>query len=421
MRLYWHSTVPWSPSSYSVLTARTVPQIVRAGHDVTIGVWYGLSGQPMPWTIQGQNGDKPKTVTILPHHQVGGNTYGEAMLLENYRWSKADVCITVCDVFVFPPHVTGKTNFAPWLPIDIDPAPEGIIKALEPAIYPMVYSKWGAEVLAKAGVKAHYIPCGIPTGTFKPGDKLKARDQFVVGRDYDFLVTMVAANKDGSDRKGFSEALQGFAKFLERHDNAILYVHTDWGGPIKIANIAQRLGIERNIIQPDQYALINGMLDERYMANVYQASDVLLNPCKSEGFGLPLVEAQACGCPIAATDFATTDELLFSGWRLDGQLDWYAGAESWRKRVYVDSIADALEEAYRERNNHKLQRKAANGAKRFDNETVFNHYWQPALAEIERLIDGGKRVYAATDFDMVPIQGYGRPADRVVPETDRGA
>lgn len=422
MRIYWHSTVPWSPSSYSVLTARTVPSIVRAGHDVTIGVWYGLNGQPMPWAIHGANGSEPKTVTILPHHQVGGNTYGENVLIENYQYAKADVCMTVCDVFVFPPHITSKTNFTPWLPIDIDPAPDGIVKALEPAIYPMVYSKWGVEVLEKAGITAHYVPCGVPTATFAPGDKAQAREQFSVGRDYDFLVTIVAANKSGDDRKGFVEALQGFAKFLEKRPDSMLYVHTDWGGPIKIANIAQRLGIEQNIIQPDQYGYIMGMLNERYMANVYRASDLLLNPCKSEGFGLPLVEAQLCGCPIAATDFATTDELLFGGWKIDGQLDWYAGAESWRKRVYVDSVADVLEEAYRSRDNIKLQRKAHNGAMRFDIDTVFNHYWKPALADIQRLLDGGKKVYDfAQSVGVVPVQRFGGAADRIIPEADHAA
>lgn len=386
MNIYVHSTAPYSNSSYSILVARTIPQMVKDGHTVTLGTWYGLAGAPMPWQIVDKNGGEPKTVQILPHHQVSGNVYGEALLVDNYKFSKADVCITVCDVFVFPPQVTGKTNFAPWLPIDTDPVPDGVIEALKPAIYPMVYSKWGVEMLAQAGVKAHYVPCSAPADVFTPGDKAAARATFTPGRDYDFLVTMVAANKDGSDRKGFSEALQGFAKFLEKHPNAIFYIHTDWGGPVKIANIAQRLGIEKNIVQPNQYAYINGMLNEAYMANVYRASDVLLNPCKSEGFGLPIVEAQLCGCPVAATDFATTDELLFAGWKIDGQLDWYIGAEAWRKRVYVDSVADALEEAYQNKDNEKLRQKARNGAIRYDNQTVFNQYWRPALKDIERLV-----------------------------------
>lgn len=419
MKIYWHSTVPWSPSSYSVLTARTVPAIVHDGHDVTIGVWYGLSGQPLPWRIPGQNGDGDKVVTVLPHHQVGGNTYGEAMLFENYRHVGADVCITVCDVFVFPPQITGKTVFCPWLPVDIDPAPDGIIQALSTAAYPMVYSQWGVDVLARAGIKAHCVPCSAPANVFTPGDKMEARGRFSPTRDYDFLVTMVAANKSGDDRKGFAEALQGFAKFAEKRPNSVLYLHTDWGGPVKVGHIARRLGIERNVIQPDQYALINGMLTEHYMANVYRASDVLLNPCKAEGFGLPIVEAQMCGCPVAATDFATTDELLFAGWRLSGQKDWYIGADSWRLRVHVDSIVEALEEAYQNRDNDKLRKKARNGAMRYDNNTVFNQFWRPALADMERIVSGGKRVYDfAQSFDMVPIQKFSGVADRTVPAED---
>lgn len=407
MNIYWHSTAVWSPSSYSVLTARTIPSIVRAGHNVTLGTWYGLSGAPMPWQIVDKNGNgngQPKTVTILPHHQVGGNTYGEALLVDNYKYCKANVCIAVCDVFVFPTQVTRQTNFAPWFPIDTDPVPDGVLQALQPAIYPMVYSKWGKELLEQAGVKAHYVPCSAPADVFVPGDKTEARKLFTVGRDYDFLVTMVAANKDGSDRKGFSQAMQGFAKFLEKHPDSILYIHTDWGGPIRIANIARRLGIEKNIIQPDQYAYINGMLNEKYMVNVYQASDVLLNPCKAEGFGLPIVEAQMCGCPVAATDFATTNEILFGGWKIAGQLEWYAGAESWRKIVYVDSVADCLEEAYQNRDNDKLRQKCRNGVTRYDNQTVFNQYWKPALAEIESIVTDGKKVYDfAKSFDLVTV------------------
>lgn len=419
MKIYIHATAPWSPSSYSVLTARTVPNIVRAGHDVTIGVWYGLSGQPLPWTIDGENGDK-KTVTVLPHHQVGGNMYGEAMLYQNYKYSQADICITICDVFVFPPAVTGKTVFCPWLPVDIDPAPDGILNALSAAVYPMVYSQWGTNVLKAAGVDAHYVPCSAPANTFKPGDKAAAREMLMPGKKCDFLVTMVAANKSGDDRKGFGEALQGFAKFVETHPDSLLYVHTDWGGPIRIGNIARRLGIEKHLIQPDQYALINGMLSEEYMANVYRASDVLLNPCKSEGFGLPLVEAQMCGCPIAATDFATTDELMFAGWKLPGQLDWYIGAESWRMRVHIDGIVAALEDAYAERNNERLRRRAHNGAIRYDNKLVFKDYWKPALADIEKIIQKGKKVYDfAKSFSVVPVQGRGWPADRLVPQTDQ--
>lgn len=382
MKILWHSTAPFSPSSYSVLTNRTVPSIVRAGHSVVLSTWYGLQGQPLPWQIMSEDNKKPVgTVTMLPH--IGGDDYGAGMLRQHYEFSRADVLITCSDVWVFPQRATVGIPFAPWLPVDHDPAPAAIVDALKDAIYPMCYSKWGTELLQSSGIDAHHVPCSAPVKTFTPGDKKLAREKFELNKEYEFLVTMVAANKDPSDRKGFSEALRGFAKFAETHGDAVLYVHSNWSGPIHIGEMARSLGIADRVIQPDQYAYNLGMLDEQYIANVYRASDVLLNPAKSEGFGLGLVEAQMCGCPVISTGFSTTDELLFAGWKLDGQLDWSMGAESWRKRVYVNEVAGALEIAYQERDSKKLKIKAVSGAAYYDNKRVFYRYWKPALKAIE--------------------------------------
>jgi glycosyltransferase involved in cell wall biosynthesis len=230
------------------------------------------------------------------------------------------------------------------------------------------------------------VPCGASTKVFKPGDKLKARARFGLPERCDFLATMVAANKDPQDRKGFSEALVGFAKFIETRPDAFLYLHTNWSGPINIAEIVRNLKIENNVVMCDQYDYLVGNFDEAHMVAVYQASDVLLNPCKAEGFGLPIVEAQMCGCPVIAADFATTDELLFAGWKLKGQRDWGYGADSFRLRVFVDEVTAALEEAYKNKSNDELRRRAANESRKHDLKLIFETYWKPALAEIEKLV-----------------------------------
>jgi glycosyltransferase involved in cell wall biosynthesis len=387
MKIYWHSTAPWSTSSYSVLSARTVPNIARLGYEVVLGAWYGLQGQPLPWTIT-EEGKPNKSVLVLPN--AGGHAYGADTIQASYEHWKCDALITCSDVWIFTPAQTHTTNFCPWLPVDHDPVPEPIVSALNPAMYPMVYSKFGVEMLERAGVKSHYVPCSAPADFYKPGDKAEARKLLNIPANCDFLVSMVAANKDGSDRKAFGEALQGFAQFRQNHPNAYIYIHTNWSGPINIAAMAKSLDIRENVIMCDQYAYNFNLLDENYMRGVYQASDLLLNPCKAEGFGLPIVEAQMCGCPVAATDFATTDEILFAGWKLKGQPDWSPGADSWRRTVYISEVVSALEESYRNRGNEKLSQKARNGALRFDTATVFNQYWKPALKEIEALINKGK-------------------------------
>ena len=381
MKLYIHSTAPWSPSSYSVLVNRSLPQMVWDGHKIVLGTWYGLQGQPMPWVIPDRNGQIGGKITVLPN---AGDTYGVNTIEHSYAFHKADALITISDVWIFPKEVTSKTVFCPWFPIDHDPAPAPVLESLKTAAYPMSMSQFGVDTLANAGVKAKHVPGSAPTSIFKPGDKSLARKEFGITDDI-FLVTMVAANKDPQDRKGFAEAIAGFAQFAELHDNARMYIHTHWGGAIDIVAILKAYGVEEKVLKPDNYGYAMGMFDQQYMAGVYRASDVLLNPCKSEGFGLPLIEAQMCGCPIAVTDFATTDELLFAGWRLDGQLDWSNGQNSFRKRVYISSIVDALEDAYSTKGNRKLYKKAINGAKRYDTDLVFNQYWRPALKAIEAL------------------------------------
>lgn len=388
MNILVHATAPWSPSSYSVLASRTLPNVVRDGHTVNLSVFYGLQGQPLPWSIQPKGDKSGGQIIVLP--SINGGHYDIETIVPAYQHFGADCLIVIADVWVFPKEITAQTNFVAWCPVDHDPTPAPILESLSSCIYPMVYSKWGVEILAKDGVKARYVPASAPADVFKPGNQQKARAEIHFPEQAGFVVAMVSANKDPLDRKGFAEGLTGFARFAEKHPDAMLYLHTNWDGAIDIRSLVKRLGIEKQIIQPDPFGLAMGMLNDQYMALAYQASDVLLNPCKSEGFGLPIVEAQLCSCPVAITDFATSDELLFAGWKIQGQPDWSNGLNSWRVRVYIDSVVDALEEAYRNRGNEKLAQKARNGAMRFDNDTVFNQYWRPALKDIEAIVSKAK-------------------------------
>jgi glycosyltransferase involved in cell wall biosynthesis len=45
------------------------------------------------------------------------------------------------------------------------------------------------------------------------------------------------------------------------------------------------------------------------LAAIYRRSALLLQPSESEGFGMPLTEALACGCPVLASDIASLREV----------------------------------------------------------------------------------------------------------------
>lgn len=418
MKILWHSTAPWSPSSYSVLTARAVPPIVRDGYKVAVGTWYGLQGQPLPWTITDDAGKPITTVDVFP--SSNGHDFSMDIFVQLYQYIKADVAIVCSDVWPFKNEATRKVIFCPWLPIDHDPIPQPVLDALETAVYPMVYSEWGRDLLAAERIDAAYVPCSAPADVFKPRDQKEARKALGIIDRAEFVIGVIAANKDPQDRKGLAECMQAFAQFAATHDGAYMYLHTNVDGPINVLEIARRLGVRNRVIQCDPLGYKLGMLDINYMVNAYNSCDVLLNLAKSEGFGLPLLEAQLCGVPVIATDFSTTDELLWGGWKVPGQRHWSAGLDSWRITADVDAATDALGTAYRARGNATLKLQARRGAMTLDTQRVYDQYWRPALQEIEKITKGGKRVYDfAKSFDLVPVQEFRGETDRIVSRSNK--
>jgi glycosyltransferase involved in cell wall biosynthesis len=76
------------------------------------------------------------------------------------------------------------------------------------------------------------------------------------------------------------------------------------GGPFtpEQLRLARRAGIDDRIS-------VLGFLDDRTLAAVYRRAALVLQPSDREGFGLPLVEAMACGTPVVASDLAVLREV----------------------------------------------------------------------------------------------------------------
>jgi len=50
-------------------------------------------------------------------------------------------------------------------------------------------------------------------------------------------------------------------------------------------------------------------LDRQVLAAVYRRATLLLHTAEAEGFGLPLIEALACNCPVVASDLPVLREI----------------------------------------------------------------------------------------------------------------
>lgn len=292
----------------------------------------------------------------------------------------------LADVWPFNPENMRELNLACWCPVDHQPPPPGVLSFLSNSdAIPIAMSRFGEEQLADHDPL--YVPHMVDTSVYKPGESKTKTESFPAGS---FVVGMCAANKGRPSRKGFSQAIQAVAKLAEKHDNIWLYLHSvldaNHGGGEHLLQLAEAVGFpSERIVAADQYRLQYHPYKPSEMQKIYGVMDVLLNPAFGEGFGVPQIEAQACGIPVIATDFTAMREVVGAGWHVKHTRYW-SGLGSWQAIPDVDDIHSALEECYSlpKAQREKLSKAARRHAMRYDVQRVWKQHWLPTLNELER-------------------------------------
>ena len=89
---------------------------------------------------------------------------------------------------------------------------------------------------------------------------------------------------------------------------------------------------------------VTGYIQDSDLPHVYAAAEMLVFPSFYEGFGLPLVEAMAAGCPVISSNAASLPEVLG---RAGIQIDPESPAEEWSKAITRLSSSAELKESLR--------------------------------------------------------------------------
>src|SRR6185369_1244930 len=215
--------------------------------------------------------------------------------------------ITLYDVWAMTSTVALTKNVASWTPVDHEPVPPEVAhwfgeadaksrKLIRNERFPIAMSRFGQEQLSKVGIEARYAPHGIDTTVFKPSAS-EVRKAMRIPDDA-FLVMINAANKGGFPvRKAWSEMLTAFTVFAETHPDAHLYLHTNiesMAGSPPLDTMLRALASPPDRVHVvDQYEYLSGMVPNEGLAQIYSAADVLLATSMGEGFGIPVIEAQA--------------------------------------------------------------------------------------------------------------------------------
>ena len=106
-------------------------------------------------------------------------------------------------------------------------------------------------------------------------------------------------------KKNVAASVRAFARLVERHPDMphqLVLVGYKAAGYTEVDDAVREHGLEGRVVQ-------TGWTESAEIPAFYAGADLLLFPTLHEGFGLPVVEAMASGCPVVASRVYSVPEV----------------------------------------------------------------------------------------------------------------
>ncbi|MBI1178019.1 glycosyltransferase [bacterium] len=256
-------------------------------------------------TLVIQNGASIRRIQTTP---VTGKL---AKPLQSYRGklaSKANTNASLTVRHAWPPDWSrpAQGKLAVIQPWEFGSLPKDWVNASANADVFWVPSNYVRQVYIESGVpaeKVHVVPNGIDPKAFHPQVKPLS---LATKKKFKFLFVGGTIHRKGPD-----VLLKAYCETFTAKDDVCLVIK-DFGGASVYAGqtIDQQIReIQKQPNTPEILYLTNE-LPARDLPGLYKACNCLVHPYRGEGFGLPVLEAMACGLPVIVTAGGATDDFV---------------------------------------------------------------------------------------------------------------
>ncbi|MCS7290074.1 MAG: glycosyltransferase [Roseiflexus sp.] len=272
LSVVWQSR--WGlPIGYAVSSEALALELVARGVD--------LMYRPTPWHMLG----------TIRHPML------RAVAARMPRNDAPQVSYDQADLF-YTGHAGYKIGYTM---LEVDGLPREWVAACNTMDEVWTPSRWGATVFANAGVTRpiYVMPLGYDPARFRPDGPARR----ITGR-FTFLSVF-----EWGERKAPDVLLRAYAAAFTRRDDVVLILRVNnFDAEVDVARQIAALRLPANA--PPIVLLYNRHISDESLGALYRSADCFVLPTRGEGWGLPILEAMACGLPVIATDWSGQTEFL---------------------------------------------------------------------------------------------------------------
>lgn len=422
IKILFCSEAHYLHTGYAVFYKKLLEAFHKSGkYDVAEFATYGRIGNPKastsPWKFYA-NGVENNDPRYAAYNADPSNKFGAWRFEKVLLHFKPDVVVAIRDI-----HMDSYIMESPLAPyihkiisptIDSTPQQDNWLDSYRKADAIFTHTQWGYDALKTSIPNANLVGvlgCGVDFDVFRPLPKGEIRKEFGLSDDLIIFGSVMRNQR----RKLFPQLISGFAEFIQNADPSVaaksyLYLHTahpdkeGWNLPkmIKESGVSSKIlcsyicklcnSIFASIFQSvpalcphcQQVGAITPNVSVGYtreqLAKVYNLFDCYFQVASCEGFGMPPIEAAACGIPIASVDFGPMGEVVnnIGGLKIPPgytQLEFDSGAV--RSFCYPKDIADVMKKFISEKSENSNP-----------NALLEKYSWDGVVSRLGAYIDG---------------------------------